>query len=357
LASRVTVDPDTGLALALAVVGGSTTPLVLLNGDFIVVAASASFFDAFEVDPAEVAARSLFELRSGEWNVPQLRALLKATADGSAQVEAYEMDLQGDRAGPRRLVISARKLDYGDPEHVRLLMSIADVTDARLADKLKDDLLREKAILLQEIQHRVANSLQIIASVILQSARRVQSEEARGYLTDAHSRVMSVATLQKQLAASRLGDVELRGYFRQLCESIAASMIRDPGQLSLEVDVDDSLVRAEVSVSLGLVVTELVINALKHAFPGGRPGRMVVRYHSQGPNWNLSVTDDGVGMPKDAASAVPGLGTSIVAALASQLRARVQVNDARPGTTVSLVHGEWAFDEPKLQGGPRNSAT
>ena len=345
MASRATLDPDTGLALALAVVGSSTAPLVLLDGDFRIVAVSTSFVDAFSIDRTAAEGRSLFALRSGEWNVPQLRALLKATAAGNAQVGAYEMDLKGDRAEPRRLVVDARKLDYGEPAHVRLLLSVTDVTDARRADKLKDDLLREKAILLQEIQHRVANSLQIIASVILQSARRVQSEEARSYLKDAHSRVMSVATLQQQLAASRLGDVELRGYFSQLCESIGASMIRDHDQLTLDVDADASAVPADTSVSLGLVVTELVINALKHAFPGGRPGRIVVSYHAHGPSWTLSVTDDGVGMPKDGASASPGLGTSIVAALAHQLHARVQVADAHPGTTVTLVHTQLASVE------------
>lgn len=357
MAGRSNLDPDAGLALALAVVGSSTAPLVLLDGDFKVVAASASFFNAFQVDHAGAVGQSLFALHSGEWDVPQLRALLKATAAGSAQVDAYEMDLKGGRAEPRRLVVNAQKLDYGAPEHVRVLLSLTDVTDARLADKLKDDLLREKAILLQEIQHRVANSLQIIASVILQSARRVQSEEARSSLRDAHNRVMSVATLQQQLAASRLGHVELRTYFTQLCESIGASMIRDPDQLTLEVDVDASAVAAEVSVSLGLLVTELVINSLKHAFPGGRPGRIVVRFHSHGPNWMLSVTDDGVGMPTDAASAAPGLGTSIVAALASQLRARVQVADAHPGTAVSLVHTQLAPVEAKPRGDQREAAS
>ncbi|MFC3069342.1 sensor histidine kinase [Phenylobacterium soli] len=342
MAARTILDPDTGLALALAVVGSSTSPLVLLDGDFNIVAASVSFFDAFQLARGDAEGRSLFDLSSGEWNVPQLRALLKATAAGDARVEAYEMDLTGDRVEPRHLVVNARKLDYGDPEHVRLLLSVTDVTDARLADKLKDDLLREKAILLQEIQHRVANSLQIIASVILQSARHAQSEEARSYLRDAHSRVMSVATLQQQLAASRLGDVDLRPYFTQLCESIGASMIRDRDRLTLEVNADASPVPAQTSVSLGLIVTELVINSLKHAFPGDRRGRIVVEYHAHGPNWELAVTDNGIGMPKDAASASPGLGTGIIAALATQLRARVQVTDAHPGTTVSLIHGQWA---------------
>lgn len=340
MAVRSTVHPDTGLALALAVVGSSTSPLVLLDGELAVVAASGSFFSAFDISPNKAIGRPVFELHDGEWDVPQFRALLKATATGSVQVDAYEMELKG--AAPRRLVINAQRLVYGEPDQVRVLLSIADVTAARAADKLKDDLLREKAILLQEIQHRVANSLQIIASVILQSARKVQSEETREYLRDAHNRVMSVASLQQHLAQSALGDVALRGYFDQLCESIGASMIRDHRQLRLEVIADDSLVAADVSISLGLVVTELVINSLKHAFPGARRGTIVVRYASQGHDWTLSVADDGVGMPKDAASASAGLGTSIVAALGRQLGAQVQVANAQPGVIVSLVHTEPA---------------
>src|SRR3546814_3623809 len=104
------------------------------------------------------------------------------------------MDLEGG-AFPRRLVLNAQKLDYGDTEQVRLLLTISDVTEARISEKLKDDLLREKAILLQELQHRVANSLQIIPSVLMQSARPVPPEEARGHPPDAHHPVLSTATL------------------------------------------------------------------------------------------------------------------------------------------------------------------
>jgi hypothetical protein len=139
------------------------------------------------------------------------------------------------------LILNAQKLDYGDDKNVRLLVAVSDVTDARAAARVKDDLIREKAVLLQELQHRVANSLQIVASVLMQSARRVNSDEARGYLYDAHSRVMSVATVQQQLAASRLGDVALRPYFTDLCHSIGASMIRDHDQLSLKVKADSFL--------------------------------------------------------------------------------------------------------------------
>jgi two-component sensor histidine kinase len=347
MAIRTPLQPDATDSLALAIVAASEAPLLLLDGALTVRAASASFCRSFQIDPSKVADRPIFELGEGEWGGRKLRSLLKATGSTQADIEAYEMDLERAGREPRRLVINARRLAVGDPDSTRLLVTISDVTDARVAEKLKDDLLREKAVLLQEVQHRVANSLQIIASVLLQSARKVQSDETRVHLHDAHHRVMSIATVQKQLAASRLGDVELAPYFAQLCESLGASMISDHDQLSIEVTADKTKVHADISVSLGLIVTELVINALKHAFPAGRKGRIMVGYQAHGPNWTLSVGDDGVGMPADAASATPGLGTSIVEALARQLRARVQVADAKPGTNVSIIHAQIAIVEDR----------
>jgi two-component sensor histidine kinase len=333
---------DVTLNLALAVIASSTAPLLLLNQDLTLAAASKSFCNAFQIDPDKVIGLHLRMLGSGEWDVPQLTALLEATAAGYAAVDGYEIDLSRKGLENRRLVLNAQKLDYGNGESIRLLVSVSDVTDARIAERLKDDMLKEKAVLLQELQHRVANSLQIIASVLLQSARKVQSEETRSHLHDAHKRVMSVAALQQQLSASSVSDVQLRPYFTTLCNSIGASMIRDHNQLSLEVSVDDSKTTADISVSLGLIVTELVINALKHAFPEDRNGKIKVDYHSHGPNWTLSVTDNGVGMPTDSARAKPGLGTNIIQALTSQLQAHIKISDANPGTIVFIAHTQIA---------------
>ena len=259
--------PHLEAASTLAVIASSFAPLVFLDADLGVIAASSSFCEAFSVDPAAVHGRKLASLGAGEWASPQLASLLKATASGHAEIKAYEMDLVRHGQENRRLVINAHKLDYGDPDHVRLLLSITDITEARAAEKVKDGLLRDKALLLLEVQHRVANSLQIIASILMQSARKVQSEEIRGHLRDAHHRVLSIASVQRQLMASQLGDVELGPYFTQLCESLGASMIRDHDELSIEVNTDRSATGPDASISLGLIVTELVINALKHAFP------------------------------------------------------------------------------------------
>lgn len=279
---------------------------------------------------------------NGEWAMPKLASLLRATASGSANIEAYEIDFQRPNQKMRHLVVNARTLDDGDIDHIRLLLAITDVTDVRAEARLKDDLVRDNAILLQEVQHRVANSLQIIASVLMQSARRVQSEEARGHLHNAHHRVMSIATLQRQLSTSGGGKVELRTYLTQLCQSLGASMIADPDRLSIEVTADDSAVDADVSVRLGLIVTELAINALKHAFPDERTGTIIIDYRSSGDDWALSVTDNGIGMPAGSEAPKAGLGTGIVEALVKSLNGEIQLSDAGPGTAVTISHQESA---------------
>lgn len=332
---------ETVTSLAMALVESSRAPLLLLDDDVVVIGASTSFCNTFNLDPATIANRRLADLGAGEWDVPQLNSLLRATIAGAAEIDAYEMDLVREGKATCRLILSAHKLDYFDTEKVRVVLAATDVTATRLAEKQKDDLIRDKHVLLQELQHRVANSLQIIASVLMQSARRVQSEETRVHLQDAHSRVMSIATLQKQLAVTQLKSVELRTYLADLCRSISASMIDDPKRLALETIVDDTITNSDVSVSMGLIVTELVINAIKHAFPDRTTGgKITVSFAADGRAWLLSVSDNGSGMPVGKKRGKPGLGTGIVEALSKQLEANVTVVDGNPGTRVEVRHGQ-----------------
>ncbi|MCR2835087.1 sensor histidine kinase [Parerythrobacter lacustris] len=330
--------PESTGSLGMALVMSSSTPLILLNEELVVKAASGSFCRNFSIDCDGVVGKELFELGEGEWDIPQLKSLLKATAAGQAEIEAYEVDLVRPDQPTRNLVIHAHVLERHESEALRLAVAITDVTEALKSRRENDALVQEKQVLLQELNHRVANSLQIIASVLMQRVRIAQSEETRTHLRDAHHRVMSVATLQRQLASSATGEVALRPYFTDLCASIGASMIPDPALLFLVVDSDDSVTSADRSVSMGLIVTELVINSLKHAYPDEAKGTIRIGYHATDDGWILSVADDGVGIEGAHESGKPGLGTGIVNALAKQLKATVAVTDAHPGCIVSITH-------------------
>ena len=194
------------------------------------------------------------------------------------------------------------------------------------------------------MQHRIANSLQIIASIILMKARVVQSDETRFHLQDAHKRVMSIAAVQKQLHASgATGSIEIASYLSRLCESLATSMIGDSRPISLNVIGDGGRASSREAESLGLIVTELVMNALKHAYPDEEAkGKITVAYDTAGKNWKLSVSDDGIGKPDGVfAQAKSGLGTGIVKALSHQLDAQVETLAGPGGTIVSITHATF----------------
>ena len=329
-----------GHTLAEAIVETVRESLIVLDRDLRVVAASRSFYRTFRVEPHTTEGRMLYDLGDGQWNIPALRDLLENVIPKHRTIEAYEVEHEFPVIGRRMMLLNARQVfDDKHPGSI-LLLAIEDVTERREAEREKDDLLQQKEMLLQEMQHRVANTLQIIASILLLKARTVQSEETRLHLHDAHQRVMSVATVQQQLQASRHGDtIEIGPYIRKLCDSLADSMIGDRRPLSLTVQATAGSAVSGEAVSLGLIVTELVINALKHAFPGGGEGEILIRYDVDGADWRLSVADNGVGRRDNGGERTRvGLGTSIVEALAQQLKARVEVSSGPQGTSVAIVH-------------------
>ncbi len=202
--------------------------------------------------------------------------------------------------------------------------------------------LQHKETLLREVHHRVGNSLQIIASILALDARKVHSEEARLHLENAHRRILAVATVQQQLQTTREGgDFELATYLRQLCENLTSSLVGDATRIAIDVRADAGKVSSAVAVNMGLIVTELVINALKYAFlADAATGRIVVTYRVEGHGWRLTVSDNGVGKPNgDRTPTAPCLGTGIVAALVRQLDGRIQSSTGLNGlgTSVSIT--------------------
>ena len=249
------------------------------------------------------------------------------------------------------MLLNARKIFYQGNGHTTILLGVEDVTERRRTERALQKLLEQRETLLAEMSHRIANSLQIIASILLMKEMTVDSEETRLHLNDARQRVLSVASVQQQLQASRSGDkVAVGPYLSKLCNTLSGSMIAENRPMSLKVIADDDPVSSSDAVSIGLIVTELVINALKHAFPkSDTTGQIIVGYEVDGPNWKLSVADDGIGMPDVTPSTKrAGLGTTLIKALAQQLEAQVEINSGPNGTSVSITHTTFVSRLPAL---------
>jgi two-component sensor histidine kinase len=338
------VHVEDACALAQSIVDTVREPVVVLNEGLRVIAASRSFYAAFKVSPEETQGRLLYALGDGQWDIPQLRVLLEKIIPEHGVMEGYEVEHEFPGLGQRTMYLNARRTFYKEGAGTTILLGIEDITERRILEREKDELLRQKEILLEEIQHRIANSLQIVASIIMLKAKRVDSEESRAHLQDTHKRVMSIAAVQRQLSASGvLGPIDMLPYLSRLSETLAASMIADGRPVTIKVIGEGGSASPREAESLGLIATELIMNALKHAFPTDKnEGRIVIAYDVDGTNWKLSVADNGVGKPDGVfGQSKTGLGTGIVKALAQQLGAKVETLADPAGTTVSITHATF----------------
>ena len=344
--------------LAEAIVDTIHEPFIVLDAQFRVLAASRSFYETFEVDPEHTIGNLLYGLGDGQWDIPALRVLMETIIPEKVAMDGFEVDHDFPGVGRRIMLLNARKVIYETSSNMTILLAFTDITARRAIELEKEtllerteDLLRQKRILLQEMAHRVANSLQIIASILMLKARLVTSEETRHHLEDAHQRVMSVAAVQSHLhALGGIDQIEVGPYLSKLCASLAGSMIGEDQPIALTVIADEGRIGSDKAVSIGLLVTELVINAIKYAFPTDKPGGLVqVTYESQGPDWTRSgrTSDNGVGKSLAAEAETPGgLGTIIVKALVQQLEARMEVVSSDAGMSVTIRRSGAATQLP-----------
>ena len=332
-------------ALAQGIVDTVREPVIVLDKGLRVIAASRSFYSAFEVSPEETQGKLLYALGDGQWDIPKLRLLLEKIIPEHGVMEDYEVEHEFQHLGTRIMRLNARQVFYEEGADTTILLGIEDATVRSKLEHEKDDLLRQKDILLEEIEHRIANSLQIIAGIILMKANGVSSEETRPLLRGIHDRVISIAAVQKQLRASgTIGPIEMVSYLTRLSDALAASMIGDARPVTLKVTGDAGTLSSRQAESIGLITTELVMNSLKHAYPtADAKGQITINYEVDGTDWELSVADNGVGK-QDGVFAQPktGLGTGIVEALAQTLNAKVETLSGIRGTTVSVTHATFS---------------
>jgi chemotaxis protein methyltransferase CheR len=159
---------------------------------------------------------------------------------------------------------------------------------------------------------------------------------------------MSVAAVQSHLhAVDGIEQIDIAAYLTKLAGGLAASMIGPQHAIAIDVRADEGTLPTAQAVSLGLIVTELVINAVKYAFPKGREGaRILVTFQFDGSDWKLAVSDNGAGRGKEATSSSGGLGTAIVGALTKQLKAQLQEVSSASGLRVEVTHATFASHLP-----------
>ena len=348
---RLLNDQAEAEALALAIVDTLQEPFLVLDDKLMLLAGSRCFYEIFGADPEHTLGRSLFELSDGQWDVPGLRRLLEAVIPDRSPLENFEFEREFDDLGKRCIQLNALPIRDEAGNSRMVLLAIKDITDRRDAEQEKqrllehtEKLLEQQNTLLREMRHRIANSLQIIASILLLKAGSVTSEETKSELRAAHQRVMSVAAVQSHLQFSDgIEQIEMGPYLTKLSAGLASSMVGPRQEIDIAVVASEGTLPTSHAVSIGLIVTELVINAIKYAFPEPRESaRIRVTFETAKTDWKLTVSDNGVGrQPVEGFEASTGLGTALIGALAKQLNAQITESSSAEGLTVAITRSTF----------------
>lgn len=216
-------------------------------------------------------------------------------------------------------------------------LTLEERVKARTADLA---MARERAeVLLAEVNHRVANSLQLVAVLVGMQMRSVTDTAAKEALRETQSRISAISLIHKSLYTSGdVTNVALNDYLGAMLGNLETAMKKDGHTAILKCYLEPISLSTDASVSLGVAVQELVTNAFKYAYPDEKPGEVRVRLKRlDDGKAELTVEDDGVGMATNAARAGTGLGSKIIHTMASALKTQVEYINRAPGTAARLV--------------------
>lgn len=193
--------------------------------------------------------------------------------------------------------------------------------------------LAAQAELQREADHRVKNTLQLISSLVLLHGRRAQDEAVKRALRAVQSRVTAVSVAHRHVVrTASVEQVELAALVRELAGDLASAAGREGIEIALSLE--PVTISARQAAPLALILNEALGNALAHAFPDGRPGRIAVTLRQTADVIELSVVDNGVGA---ASGGADGFGRTILQLLAQQLHARLETTEAQPGLRVAVM--------------------
>ncbi|AUQ56310.1 Signal transduction histidine kinase (plasmid) [Phaeobacter piscinae] len=344
----VTVKSDTAAELererllSTGIVDTISEPLLVLDERLGVITASRAFYTKFQVTEQATLGRRLDDLGNGQWAIPELLELLTHVIPESSVINDYEMCQDFPSIGRRTVLLNARKIYRAGNHTYMLLLTIQDITERRQLEAERQQALENANRLLEELNHRVMNSLAMIGGIISMEARNVSDVDAKAAFSRMRARLDAVGRLYKTLSRSGAVDhVDTRQYLTALAEDLVTSS----GQIdypNLEIDIDQAPISTRIAVPLGLIVNELITNSLKYAFDEKGDGRLRVTMKIDGSESRLMISDNGSGIDP-AARVDSGLGQKLTAAFTTELNGKIATSSDETGTRHTLIFPTSTF--------------
>lgn len=229
---------------------------------------------------------------------------------------------------------------FRHPEYGSVIVAVhQDITEHKQAEEKLIASLKEKEVLLKEIHHRVKNNLGIVSSLLQMQCRRTQDPVVTAILRDSQNRIASIALVHEKLYRSEdLSDIDFAQYIPDLTTHLFDSYNVSSSQIQLKIQVDDASLDIETAIPCGLIINELVSNALKYAFVGKIRGEIEVKFYQKAEsNLILIIRDNGIGLPENFDSKkAKTLGITLVQGLVKQLRGKLEI-ESHQGTQFKIT--------------------
>lgn len=257
----------------------------------------------------------------------------------------YELNIIKKDGNRAIISITASPLFNNDGEYYGSFGIFQDITKSKKAElRIKKD-LKEKIILLQEIHHRVKNNLQIISSMLNLQSYKVKTDKELDLINDSRNRIITMSMIHEQLyKSSDLANVDFGEYLNELTSKLFYVFNTDFSKIALEIKVDKIFISINEAIPCGLIVNELVTNALKHAFPGDTKGKIIIEFKKVENHKILIISDNGIGLPDHISiEKSTSVGFTIIRALIAQLQAEYTLN-SKNGTSLIIK-----FQKPAIR--------
>ena len=293
--------------------------------------------------PQELVGHSLYELIHPD-DREKVRQTIKKSSNAT---EELRVESRLKTAEGKYIWIETTGKPVVDEKGFRgFIYSGRDITEQKKSAEYIKKSLEEKEALLREIHHRVNNNLQVISSLLSLQSDNVRDPRDHELFVESQNRVRSMAMIHEKLYQSdKFNSINFRDYLKTLINRLIYEYSQDLGHIDLELDIENVDLNIETSVPCGLIINELVSNSLKHAFPQGRNGKIIVKFHKIKDKYVLMVGDNGIGpLEKSVLESSKKLGFNLVKSLIKQLDASLEILESE-GTLYRITFAELTYQK------------
>lgn len=293
--------------------------------------------------PQELVGHSLYELIHPD-DREKVRQTIKKSSNAT---EELRVESRLKTAEGKYIWIETTGKPVVDEKGFRgFIYSGRDITEQKKSAEYIKKSLEEKEALLREIHHRVNNNLQVISSLLSLQSDNVRDPRDHELFVESQNRVRSMAMIHEKLYQSdKFNSINFRDYLKTLINRLIYDYSQDLGHIDLELDIENVELNIETSVPCGLIINELVSNSLKHAFPQGRNGKIIVKFHKMKDKYVLMVGDNGIGpLEKSVLESSKKLGFNLVKSLIKQLDASLEILESE-GTLYRITFAELTYQK------------